>query len=97
MLLEGHKAAFFKNSPPITKLEHQIVIGENHSIIELKKMLRDKIIPFTMKSDASSYALGVVLARSEGRKKASIEYASRLFSKAGRNYSTIERDALAGR
>ena len=51
--------------------------------------------PFILKTDASGYALGAVLVQGEGDKEHPVEYASRLLSAAERNYSTIEREALA--
>ncbi|XP_073962916.1 uncharacterized protein [Choristoneura fumiferana] len=55
----------------------------------------DHTKPYTIKSDASSYALGAVLVQGEGESEHPIEYASRLLTKPERNYSTTEREALA--
>lgn len=52
-------------------------------------------IPFIIKTDASSFALGAVLIQGEGPDEHPIEYISRLLSNAERNYSTTEREALA--
>ncbi|GFU87870.1 retrovirus-related Pol polyprotein from transposon 17.6 [Trichonephila clavipes] len=51
--------------------------------------------PFTIRTDASSYELGAVLLQGSGPDEHVIEYASRLMIPAERNYSTIEREALA--
>ncbi|KAI8436675.1 hypothetical protein MSG28_010163 [Choristoneura fumiferana] len=55
----------------------------------------DHTKPYIIKTDASSYALGAVLVQGEGDKEHPVEYASRLLTKAERNYSTTEREALA--
>lgn len=54
----------------------------------------DNTKPYTIKTDASSYALGAVLVQGEGETEHPVEYASRLLTKAERNYSTTEREAL---
>ncbi|GFW43493.1 retrovirus-related Pol polyprotein from transposon 297 [Trichonephila clavipes] len=51
--------------------------------------------PFTIRTDASNYALGTVLLQGSGPDEHVIEYASRLMIPAERNYSTTEREALA--
>lgn len=51
--------------------------------------------PFTLRTDASAYALGAALLQGEGTDERPIEYASRLLSPAEQNYSTTEREALA--
>ncbi|GFV59542.1 retrovirus-related Pol polyprotein from transposon 17.6 [Trichonephila clavipes] len=48
--------------------------------------------PYIFRTDASNYALGAVLLQGDEHP---IEYASRLLTPAERNYSTIEREALA--
>ncbi len=50
---------------------------------------------YTLRSDASSYALGAALMQGEGINEQLIEYASRLLTAPERNYSTTEREALA--
>lgn len=52
-------------------------------------------IRFSIRTDASAYALGPVLLQGEGQEEHPIEYSSRLLSSAERNYSTTEREALA--
>ncbi|GFS91745.1 retrovirus-related Pol polyprotein from transposon 17.6 [Trichonephila clavipes] len=51
--------------------------------------------PFTIRTDASSYALGAVLLQGSDPDEHVIEYASRLMIPAERNYSTTEQEALA--
>lgn len=51
--------------------------------------------PYVIRTDASQYALGAVLAQGEGPEEHPLEYASRLLTKAEKNYSTTEREALA--
>lgn len=51
--------------------------------------------PCIIKIDASSYAIGAVIVQGELDEEHPIEYASRLLTTAERNYSTIEREALA--
>ncbi|CAK9832693.1 Retrovirus-related Pol polyprotein from transposon 297 [Anthophora retusa] len=50
---------------------------------------------YTLRTDASSYAIGAALIQGEGHDERLIEYASRLLVPVGRNYSTTEREALA--
>ena len=51
--------------------------------------------PFILHSDASANAIGAVLSQLQSGKETVISYWSRQLSKAERNYSTIEREALA--
>jgi hypothetical protein len=70
---------------------------------ELKKRLTSEPIlahpdfrlPFTMHSDASNTGLGIVLTQVQDGKERVISYASRALTKAEKNYSTTEREALA--
>jgi transposase InsO family protein len=55
----------------------------------------DQTKPYTLKTDASSYAIGAVLVQGEEDNEHPVEYASRLLTKPERNYSTTEREALA--
>lgn len=55
----------------------------------------DPTLPYVLRTDASSYAIGACLLQGEGDVERPIEYASRLLSAAERNYSTTEREALA--
>ncbi|GFU61399.1 retrovirus-related Pol polyprotein from transposon 17.6 [Trichonephila clavipes] len=58
-------------------------------------MQTDGSKPFTIRTDASNYALGAVLLQGSGLNEHVIEYASRLMIPAKLNYSTTERQALA--
>lgn len=51
--------------------------------------------PYTLRTDASAYALGAVLLQTHDDQEHPIEFASRLLTSAERNYSTTEREALA--
>jgi hypothetical protein len=55
----------------------------------------DPSLPYTLKTDASSYALGACLLQGEGPDERPVEYASRLLTPAEKNYTTTEREALA--
>lgn len=55
----------------------------------------DSTKPYMLRTDASDYALGSVLLQGEGNEERPIEYASRLLTPAERNYSTVEKEALA--
>lgn len=55
----------------------------------------DPTKPFTVRTDASAYAVGAVLCQGEGEEEHPVEYASRLLTPAERNYATIEKEALA--
>lgn len=55
----------------------------------------DETKPYTLRTDASGYAIGAVLLQGEKETEHPVEYASRLLSPAERNYSTTEREALA--
>lgn len=51
--------------------------------------------PFTIKTDASNYAIGAALIQGEGPQEHPIEYASRLLTAPERNYTVTEKEALA--
>ncbi|GFX74317.1 retrovirus-related Pol polyprotein from transposon 297 [Trichonephila clavipes] len=51
--------------------------------------------PLLIRADASKYALGAVLLQGEDKEEHPVEFASRLLNPAERNYSTIEREAIA--
>jgi transposase InsO family protein len=55
----------------------------------------DPLMPFVLKTDASSYALGACLLQGEDDDQRPVEYASRLLTPAEQNYTTTEREALA--
>lgn len=93
---------------PLTKLTKKNAVWvwkneQKEAYNILKKLLSEAPIlaqlneelPCIIKTDASSYAIGAVLVQGEGADEHPIEYASRLLNSAERNYSTIEREALA--
>lgn len=55
----------------------------------------DTSIPFIIRTDASSYAIGACLLQGETSTEGPIEYASRLLTPAEINYGTTEKEALA--
>ncbi|KAG5883283.1 hypothetical protein JTB14_026860 [Gonioctena quinquepunctata] len=73
------------------------------AFLKLKELLTSSPIlrqvdftkPFTLKTDASSYALGACLLQGEGTDERPVEYDSRLITPAERYYTTTEREALA--
>jgi hypothetical protein len=93
---------------PLTRLTRKNVkwvwnTEQEQAFQELKRRLitapllrpADETLPYTLKTDASAYALGAVLVQGEGPDEHPVEYASRLLIPAERNYSTTEREALA--
>ena len=52
-------------------------------------------IPFTVSTDASATAIGAILSQTQEGTERVLAYWSRQLQKAERNYSTIEREALA--
>lgn len=86
-----------KNAPWAWGEEQQTAFTELKKKLTSTPILRqaDTSQPFTLRTDASQYALGAVLLQGEGPEEKPIEYASRLLSKAEQNYSTTEREALA--
>ncbi|CAG4987874.1 unnamed protein product [Colias eurytheme] len=100
--------AFAKIAEPLTRLTKKNACWQweeeqTKSFAKLRELLAsspvlaqaDETKPYTIKTDASSYALGAVLVQGEGENEHPVEYASRLLNKAERNYSTTEREALA--
>lgn len=77
--------------------------SQQHAFDTLKELLSsppilrqaDPNLPYTLRTDASCYALGAVLLQGEGTDERPIEYASRLLIPAETRYSTTEREALA--
>lgn len=54
----------------------------------------DPQLPYTLRTDASGYALGACLLQGEGPDERPVEYASRLLTAPEVNYCTTEREAL---
>jgi len=52
-------------------------------------------VPFVVQTDASAHAVGGVLSQVQDGKERAIAYWSQQLKKFERNYSTIEREALA--
>ncbi|KAG5864485.1 hypothetical protein JTB14_005628 [Gonioctena quinquepunctata] len=79
------------------------VTAQQQAFLKLEELLTSSPIlrqvdftkPFTLKTDASSYALGACLIQGEGSDERPVEYASRLITPAERNYTTTKREALA--
>lgn len=99
---------FAKIVEPLTKLTRKNVKWvwgqeQEQAFETLKKKLTstpilgqaDESKPFILKTDASNYAIGAVLLQGEREEEHPIEYISRLLNSAERNYSTIEKEALA--
>ncbi|KAG5867356.1 hypothetical protein JTB14_008408 [Gonioctena quinquepunctata] len=93
-------------SPYLTsQKKYQIRMGycSQQAFLKLKELLTSSPIlrqvdftkPSTLKTDASSYALGACLLQGEGTDERPVEYASRLITPAERNYTTTGREALA--
>ncbi len=87
-----------KNQPFVWTTEHQ------NSFDQLKQRLTSNLLlvhpdftkTFYLNTDASNYALGVVLSQLDSENNLRpISYASRVLNKAEQNYSTIEKEALA--
>ena len=57
--------------------------------------LPDKELPFVIRTDASNNGMGAVLLQDKGDGLQPIAYASQKFSKAEKNYATVERECLA--
>ncbi|XP_062524529.1 uncharacterized protein LOC134198871 [Bombyx mori] len=99
---------FSKIAEPLTRLTKKNYTWswgpeQTQAFKELKRLLTTAPVlvqanfkqPLVLRTDASNYALGAVLAQGEGKDERPIEYASRLLTAAERNYSTTEREALA--
>lgn len=77
--------------------------SQQNAFDELKRLLSNPPIlrqadpakPFTLRTDASDYAIGAVLLQGDGDDERPVEYASRLLTTAETRYSTTEREALA--
>ena len=88
----------------MTKKEASWKWREQQSAFETLKYLltsspilaqNDPTKPYILKTDASDCALDAFLLQGSGAEDHPIKYASRLFTKAERNYSTTEKEALA--
>ncbi|XP_043263107.1 uncharacterized protein LOC122403574 [Colletes gigas] len=99
---------FAQTAEPLTRLTRKKTSwhwGEKQkkSFQDLKRMLTEAPVlkpanpkmPYTIRTDASGYALGAALVQGEKEEEHPVEYASRLLTTAERNYSTTEREALA--
>lgn len=99
---------FAELSRPLTQLTRQTATWEwnaeqQRAYQQLQEALTtapilrqaDSSLPYTLRTDASAYALGAALLQGEGPNEHPIEYASRLLTPAERNYTTTEREALA--
>ena len=100
---------FASIAQPLYKLTRKNARGFNwtsqcqQAFDQLKKLLVNPPIlaypqfdlPFVVHTDASDHAIGGVLSQVQDGKERVIAYWSRQLNKAQRNYSTIEREALA--
>lgn len=86
-----------KNIPWVWSDEHKESFQKLKTLLTTAPVLAqmDESKPFIIKTDASAFALGAVLVQGTRDEEHPIEYASRLLTPAERNYSTIEREALA--
>lgn len=86
-----------KNNPWTWATDEQNAYDDLKECLTTAPVLQqaDETQPFIIKSDASAYAVGAGLFQGEGSEEHPVEYASRLLTSAERNYSTIEREALA--
>lgn len=99
---------FAEISKPLSRLTKKNVQwkwsqDEQQAFNELQRLLTtahilqqaDPSKSYTLRTDASQYALGAALLQGEGPEERPIEFASRLLTPAEMNYSTTEREALA--
>lgn len=86
-----------KNAPFIWTDKQQKSFEMLKTLLTTTPILRqaDENKPFSIRTDASSYAMGAVLIQGEGEEEHPVEYASKLLSKVQQNYATVEREALA--
>ncbi|XP_052740236.1 uncharacterized protein LOC112054640 [Bicyclus anynana] len=85
------------------KVKWQWCDDEQKSYESLKRLLTTAPIlkqadyesPFTIKTDASNYAIGAALVQGEGSEEHPIQYASRLLTPAECNYTVTEKEATA--
>jgi hypothetical protein len=93
---------------PLTELTKKTAVwtwgtAQEDAFAKLKDLLSaapilrqaDSSLSYTLRTDASSYALGACLLQGEGPDERPVEYASRLLTPAEKNYTTTEREALA--
>lgn len=86
-----------KNATWNWKLPQQEAFDQLKVLLSSAPILRqaDTKLPYILRTDASSYALGACLLQGEGADERPVEYASRLLTTAEQNYTTTEREALA--
>lgn len=77
--------------------EQQSAFDHLKTLLTTSPILRqaDSRLPYVLKTDASSYAIGAVLLQGEREDERPVEYASRLLTSAEKNYHTTEREVLA--
>ncbi|KAG5861485.1 hypothetical protein JTB14_004953 [Gonioctena quinquepunctata] len=83
-----------KNAKWIWGTDQQISFDRLKELLTSTPILRqaDVRLPYVLRTDSSSYALGAVLLQGEGSDERPIEYASRLLTPAEKNYHTTERE-----
>lgn len=64
-------------------------------IDHFRRGLGNESKPYTIRTDASNYALGTALLQGDSPEAHPVEFASRLLTRSEKNYSTTEREALA--
>ncbi|GFV71849.1 retrovirus-related Pol polyprotein from transposon 17.6 [Trichonephila clavipes] len=95
--VDPEKVASILDIPPPKNVKELQSFLQTCSCLTTPPVLKqaDGTQPYIIRTDASNYALGAVLLQREGSDEHLIEYAIRLLTPAERNYSTIEREALA--
>ena len=86
-----------KNIQWCWKEEHEKAFQELKSILISAPLLQYQNFKklFILTTDASEYAIGAILSQGQEKNDLPIAYASRILNDTERNYSVIEKEALA--